>query len=188
MRCWVEKPASKGGGKCGSTQHLSRDCPFNRNQPASSTTLMGDTEHQHHYEYTNNPGDIWLTEEVFMIEVDFEDDDYVNDQPSAHEDAAAMSPASEPARDEDEAAADGAMGTATDGFRTADFRTHGAAGGSQSSKPATARPAYMPGHRSHDSIRIEASMPGAVTIHRSVKITPSATPCGVGRATPRRNG
>ena len=58
MRCWVEKPAPKGGGKRNSTEHLSRDCPFNRSRSSSSTALIGETEHdRHHIEHTDNPSD-----------------------------------------------------------------------------------------------------------------------------------
>ena len=48
MKCWVEKPASKGGGKCGSTQHLSRDCPYNVRGASSSSTLWGEADHSYH--------------------------------------------------------------------------------------------------------------------------------------------
>ena len=86
MKCWVEKP---GGGKCGSTQHLSRDCPFNKGKgkgASSSSTLWGEDDAHHTPTYTNDPNDVWHTE-VYMIDVKHEVDlsDNENDDASTRQ-------------------------------------------------------------------------------------------------------
>ena len=72
MKCYAEKPASKGGGKCGCTEHLARDCPYNTRHGGSSSTHWGDdygysAPHTHDV-YTDNPGDMWMTEEICRID------------------------------------------------------------------------------------------------------------------------
>ena len=72
MKCFVEKPQSKRGGKCDSTEHLSRHCPYNhanmRTQRGQPSAFWGqEGEHDHTHSYTDIVNDLWTTEDLYMV-------------------------------------------------------------------------------------------------------------------------
>ena len=74
MKCWNMKPAEKGRGKCGSTEHLARDCPYKGTGRGSSSTFWGDEEGPHIHDappdYTHDYQDLHFHDDtdVFMMD------------------------------------------------------------------------------------------------------------------------